>query len=58
MARRKMMINNLSVKFNISKVELGEIFCSLNISPTVRAEELTIDEYIKLSKKLANIRQI
>ena len=56
-ARRKMLLNNLSDPFKISKPELEEMFLSLGLKPTVRAEELSIDNYLALSKKLVEYKQ-
>ena len=56
-ARRKMLVNNISEAFNIEKPTIVEILNKINIKPTVRAEELTIDQYIQLSRELGNLLQ-
>lgn len=56
-ARRKMLLNNLSEPFKISKPELEELFISCGLKPTVRAEELSVDNYLALSKKLVEYRE-
>ena len=45
------MINSLSsTKFNnLDKSELNEIFEKLNIDKNIRAEQLEIEEFIKIS---------
>jgi len=55
--RRKMLINNLSEQFGNDKPCFAQILENLNIKPTVRAEELTIDQYINLSKEIAKLQQ-
>lgn len=49
--RRKTMINSLSsTKFNnLDKSTLNEIFDKLNIDKNIRAEQLEIEEFIKIS---------
>ena len=53
--RRKTLVNNLHTVLNISKVELGEILEDLGFKSTVRAEELTVDDFITLSDFFAQI---
>ena len=55
--RRKKLVNSLeSTKFlNLDKLALENILDELNISKTVRAEELSLDDYIKIVEKLNNI---
>ena len=43
--KRKMLINNLCEYFNRSKAELSDLLKSIDISPTVRAEELSIEKW-------------
>ena len=50
--KRKTLVNNLSAGYNISKAEATDIITSLGFSPTVRAEQLTPEDFIKLSYKL------
>lgn len=47
--RRKTLVNNLSSAFNISKLKLAELLENLGHSPTVRAEKLTVENFISLS---------
>lgn len=51
--RRKQLLNPLSAELNISKQKLSEIFSALSIKPTARAEELTLEKYIELAKRIA-----
>lgn len=50
--RRKQLANPLSAAFATDKTTLCEIFASLGIKPTARAEELSLDDYKNLSKAL------
>ena len=50
--KRKTLVNNLSAGYGISKAEATEILTSLGYSPTVRAEELAPEDFIKISYKL------
>lgn len=43
--KRKMLINNLCEYFNRSKAELSDLLKSIDISPTARAEELSIEKW-------------
>lgn len=52
--RRKVLINPLSSKLNISKENLKNILCSLNISPTVRAEQLSLDQFADIFNSIQN----
>lgn len=47
--RRKTLVNNLSQGFSISKDELKDILVSLGHSPTVRAESLSVTDFVDLS---------
>lgn len=47
--RRKTLVNNLQPFLNITKPELGEHLEDLGFKSTVRAEELTVDDFITLS---------
>ncbi|WP_055078369.1 16S rRNA (adenine(1518)-N(6)/adenine(1519)-N(6))-dimethyltransferase RsmA [Lagierella massiliensis] len=50
--RRKNIMNSLSKGFvNISKEELKEIFSSLELSGNLRAENLSLQDYINITKK-------
>lgn len=50
--RRKQLANPLSAAFAADKTTLCEIFTSLGIKPTARAEELSLDDYKNLAKAL------
>lgn len=50
--RRKQLVNPLSGELHKSKGELADLFCGLGISPTARAEELMLEDYIKLVRSL------
>lgn len=50
--RRKQLLNPLSAELDITKQELSDVFSELKIKPTARAEELTLENYIELAKKL------
>lgn len=47
--RRKTLVNNLSTAFNKSKLQLAELLEELGHSPSVRAEKLTVSDFIQLS---------
>jgi 16S rRNA (adenine1518-N6/adenine1519-N6)-dimethyltransferase len=49
---RKQLAGNLSKKLNISKEEILRIFRNLDISSTVRAENLSLDQWLKLAHQL------
>ena len=51
--RRKTLANNLQKTMNYNKDELQNTFISLGFSPSVRAENLTVDDFITLSDKLS-----
>ena len=46
--RRKTLVNNLSQQYKISKEEVKEILSKLNLSETVRPENLTVENYVSL----------
>lgn len=48
--RRKTLLNSLSSGLNISKSEAGELLQKAEISPTARAEQLTMDDFLRISK--------
>ena len=48
--RRKQLVNPLSGELHKSKEELSELFGSLGIKPTARAEALTLEDYITIAK--------
>jgi len=49
---RKQLIGNLTKKLNIPKEKLLEMFKNLNISERVRAENLTLEQWIGLSSRI------
>lgn len=46
-SKRKKLLNNLAGKFD--KMSLGKIFTEINLDPNTRAEELSLDDWVKLS---------
>lgn len=50
--RRKQLANPLSVELRKSKDELSALFAELGIKPTARAEELTLEDYMTLARKI------
>ena len=54
--RRKMLVNNLSNAFKLSKDTLRNILNELEINEDARGETLSIDDYIKLSDKLEELK--
>lgn len=50
--RRKQLVNPLSAELRLSKAELAELLQSVGLKPGVRAEELTLEDYINITKKL------
>lgn len=47
--RRKQLVNPLSAMLGIPKSSIAQILSQIGVSPTARAEELTLDDYIKLT---------
>lgn len=47
--RRKQLVNPLSAELHRSKAEIAKLLESAGIKPTARAEELTLEDYIKLT---------
>lgn len=50
--RRKQLVNPLSGELHRSKEEISALLVSLGIKPTARAEELTLEDYIKVTKSM------
>lgn len=50
--RRKQLTNPLSGELHRSKGELSALFAELGIKTTARAEELTLEDYIRLARIL------
>ncbi|MBU2545334.1 ribosomal RNA small subunit methyltransferase A [Patescibacteria group bacterium] len=48
---RKQLINNLSKELEINKEELSSLLLSKGIKPTQRAETLSVEDWLKLTKK-------
>lgn len=51
-ARRKTLVNNLMNSFHLSRPEVDEMITSMRLLPTVRAQELSIEQWIRLSELL------
>lgn len=47
--RRKQLVNPLSPVLGVSKSEIAQSLSDIGIKPTARAEELTLEDYIKLA---------
>ncbi len=47
-SKRKMLINNLSRKFKIEKEKLKNLLEEININPRVRAENLSLDDWLRV----------
>ena len=47
--RRKTLVNNLNQGYNISKEDITSILEELNLSPTIRSEALSIEQFTVLS---------
>lgn len=50
--RRKQLVNPLSAELRLSKTEIAALLESVGLKPGVRAEELTLEDYINITKKL------
>ena len=55
-AKRKKLINNLSNDSNIDKEQLIKIFDQLNLDKNIRAEDLSIQDWIDLAKSTESIK--
>lgn len=51
-ARRKTLANNLSSSFRIPRKEIEAVLSSLGLHPLVRAQELSVEDWVALSKRL------
>ncbi len=51
--KRKQLLGNLSYSFK--RQQLEKIFLKLNLSPTIRGEDLTIETWLLLAKELQNL---
>lgn len=54
--RRKQLVNPLSTELGRSKSEIADALGALGLKPTSRAEELTLEDYIKLAEYIAQNR--
>ncbi|MEY3783927.1 MAG: dimethyladenosine transferase, rRNA (adenine1518-N6/adenine1519-N6)-dimethyltransferase [Candidatus Parcubacteria bacterium] len=52
--KRKQLLSNLSGE--LSRAELGSIFDNLNLSLTVRAEDISLTNWVKLTTEIENLR--
>jgi 16S rRNA (adenine1518-N6/adenine1519-N6)-dimethyltransferase len=52
MMKRKTLVNNLSAGYSVSKTDASELLESLGLTPTVRAEQLSPQQFIELSNLL------
>lgn len=50
--RRKTLYNNIKSNYNLTKEEIEKVILNNNLSPTVRAEALSVEQIIKLSDGL------
>ena len=51
--RRKTLVNPVSSGLGVDKETVREVLEELNMKPTVRAEELTMEQFIALSNRLS-----
>jgi len=54
--RRKLLINNLSEIPELDKVRLETILTNIGLNGKIRAEQLSIDDYIRLTEEIASAR--
>lgn len=52
-ARRKTLSNNLSSSFRIPRVDIGVMFSEIGLGPSVRAQELSVEDWEKLAEMIA-----
>ncbi|MDP3792905.1 MAG: 16S rRNA (adenine(1518)-N(6)/adenine(1519)-N(6))-dimethyltransferase RsmA [bacterium] len=50
--KRKQLASNLSKQFKIPKEKIVEIFEKLNLTPTIRAENLSLEQWHELTKSI------
>lgn len=50
--RRKQLLNPLSAELHKTKTEVSELLQSAGINPLARAEELSLEDYIRLAKMI------
>ncbi|MFH0930196.1 MAG: 16S rRNA (adenine(1518)-N(6)/adenine(1519)-N(6))-dimethyltransferase RsmA [Candidatus Moraniibacteriota bacterium] len=51
-AKRKMLVNNLSSSLNLPKAKISEVLKKAGLDPTVRAEKLKMEDWIRLCKNI------
>lgn len=54
-ARRKTLANNLSSAFRITRKEAEDLLIGTGLGPLVRAQELSVESWVELSKKVEAI---
>lgn len=52
-ARRKTLVNNLSSSLRITREDIGAMLAGIGLSPNVRAQELSVDDWGKLAELIA-----
>ncbi len=52
--RRKTLYNNIKKYINISKEEIEQVYCKNNLDINVRAENLTVEQIVKLANDLTH----
>lgn len=53
--RRKTLINNLTVGFNISRAEAEGLLEKCNLKQTCRGEELSTEQFVQLAEEIGNL---
>jgi 16S rRNA (adenine1518-N6/adenine1519-N6)-dimethyltransferase len=56
--KRKTLINNLERELGVTKIDLAEIFSACALDARVRAERLTLTEWLDLCDRLAQRKSI
>lgn len=54
--KRKTLLNNLSFSFETNKEKINEMLQKLNINSSERAENITLEQFIELTKSWNNIK--
>ena len=52
--RRKQLVNPLSNELKLSKSEISDMLTAVGLKPTSRAEELTLEDYIRLAEHITD----
>lgn len=55
--RRKTLYNNLKNSFNFSQETLKQLFVNLNLNENIRAENLSVEDFIKLTNYIENLQK-